>query len=142
MLLCVHSSFSIILNRKRKLVALLLLSYRWLVTVNVLWLFLTVPWVGLQCVNVVFPDHTHLLFGSFLIFRGLRTRIAKTPYSSKVFQDGGGEQYGLPVPSSGCTCEVMTVSYSSCTHLDQRTLLFLIVPFRCICHQKSMIRCN
>ena len=20
------------------------------------------PWVGLQCVDVVFPDHTHLLF--------------------------------------------------------------------------------
>ena len=27
---------------------------------NVLWLFLTVPWVGLQCVSVVFPDHTYL----------------------------------------------------------------------------------
>ena len=24
--------------------------------------FLTVPWVGLQCVSVVFADHTHLLF--------------------------------------------------------------------------------
>ena len=24
--------------------------------------FLTVPWVGLRCVIVVFPDHTHLLF--------------------------------------------------------------------------------
>ena len=31
-------------------------------TVSVLWLFLMVPWVGLQCVIVVFPDHTHLLF--------------------------------------------------------------------------------
>ena len=30
--------------------------------VGVLWPFLTVPWVGLQCVIVVFPDHTHLLF--------------------------------------------------------------------------------
>ena len=30
-------------------------------TVNVLWLFLTVPLVvGLQCVIVVFSDHTHL----------------------------------------------------------------------------------
>ena len=29
---------------------------------NVLWLFLTVPWVDLQCVIVVFPGHTHLLF--------------------------------------------------------------------------------
>ena len=61
-LLCVHSSFAIILQGKRKLVALLLLSYRCIVTINVLWLFLKVPWVGLQCVIVVFPDHTHLLF--------------------------------------------------------------------------------
>ena len=61
-LLCVHSSFAIILRRKRKLVALLFLFYRCIVTINVLWLFFTVPWVGLQCVIVVFPDHTHLLF--------------------------------------------------------------------------------
>ena len=33
-----------------------------LVTVTVLWLFLGVPWAGLQRVIVVFPDHTHLLF--------------------------------------------------------------------------------
>ena len=33
-----------------------LLSYRCIVTINVLWHFLTVPWVGLQCVIVVFPD--------------------------------------------------------------------------------------
>ena len=37
-LLCVHSSFAIILKRKRKLVALILLSYRFIVTLNVLWL--------------------------------------------------------------------------------------------------------
>ena len=61
-ILCVHSNFAIILKRKRKPVALLLLSYRCIVTINVLWLFLTVPWVGLQCVVVVVPDHTHLLF--------------------------------------------------------------------------------
>ena len=56
---CAHSSFAIILKRKRKLVALILLSYRCIVTIHVLWLSLTVPWVGLQCVIVVFPDHTH-----------------------------------------------------------------------------------
>ena len=39
-LLNIHSSFAIILKRKIKLVAWLLLSYRCLVTVNVLWLFL------------------------------------------------------------------------------------------------------
>ena len=60
-LICVHSSFAIILNRKRKLVALLLLSYGCNVTVNNLWLFLVVPRVGLHCLNVVFPAHTHIL---------------------------------------------------------------------------------
>ena len=63
--LCVHSSFAIILKRKRKLVALLLLSHICSVTINVLWLFLIVPWVGLQYVVVLFPDHTHLLFVHF-----------------------------------------------------------------------------
>ena len=52
-LLCVHSSFAIVLKRKRKLVALLLLSYRCIVTINVRWLFLTVPWIVLQCVIVI-----------------------------------------------------------------------------------------
>ena len=37
----VHSNFAIILNGKRKLVALLLLSYKCIVTINGLWLFLT-----------------------------------------------------------------------------------------------------
>ena len=61
-LLCVHSSFAIILKKKRKLVALLLVSHKCIVTIHFLRLFLTVPWVGLQCVIVVFPNHTHLVF--------------------------------------------------------------------------------
>ena len=61
-LLCVDSSFAIILKRNRKLVVLLLLSYRCIVTINVLWLFVKVPWVGLQCAIKVFPNLTHLLF--------------------------------------------------------------------------------
>ena len=28
----------------------------------VMWLFLEVPWVCLQCVIMLFPDHSHLLF--------------------------------------------------------------------------------
>ena len=55
--LYVLSSFAIIFARKRELVALLLLSFRCLVNVNIPWLFLTVPWVGLQFVIVVFHDH-------------------------------------------------------------------------------------
>ena len=59
-LLCVHSSIEIILVRKRELFALLNLSSWCLVMVE--WLFLAVLWDCLQFVNLVFSDHTHLLF--------------------------------------------------------------------------------
>ena len=59
-LLYVQSSFAIILMGKRELVALLSLP-PWCLVI-VVWLFLTMPWVCLQFVIVVFPDHTHLLF--------------------------------------------------------------------------------
>ena len=49
-----HSSFTIFL-----MVSLLKMSSWCLVTV--LSLFLAVLWVGLQCVIVVLPNHTHLL---------------------------------------------------------------------------------
>ena len=62
---CVRSSFAIILKKKRKLVALLLLSYRFIVAINVLWLFLAVACVGLQCVIWYVLDHTHFLFYIF-----------------------------------------------------------------------------
>ena len=38
-----------------------------LVTVSVMWLFLTMPWVGLQCGIEVFPYHTHLCKVIFII---------------------------------------------------------------------------
>ena len=56
-LLRVNSIFAIILKRNRKLFTLLLMPYRCIVTINFLWLPLMVPWVGLQCVIVVCPDH-------------------------------------------------------------------------------------
>ena len=49
---------------KRKLVALPSLS-PWCLVI-VVWLFFGVPWVCLQFVIVIFPDHTHLLFWGFL----------------------------------------------------------------------------
>ena len=48
-------------EEERELVALLLLSLGCLVAVDILCLFLAVPWVGLGCVIVVFPYHTPLL---------------------------------------------------------------------------------
>ena len=56
----VPSIFAIILMGKREAVALLCMS-SWCLVI-VVWLFLAVPWVCLQFVIVVFPDHTHLLF--------------------------------------------------------------------------------
>ena len=61
-LLCVLSSFVIISLGKRKLIALLLLCSVGHVTVIVLDLFLTVPWVGLWYVIVAFLGQTQLLF--------------------------------------------------------------------------------
>ena len=60
-LLCVHSSFAIISIGKRERAGCFALSV-FLVGVIVVWLFLTMPWVCLQFVIVVFADHTHLLF--------------------------------------------------------------------------------
>ena len=60
MLLYVLSSIAIILMGKRELVALLRLSI-WCLVIDV-WLFITVPWVCLQFVIALFPDHTHFLF--------------------------------------------------------------------------------
>ena len=79
-LLCVYSSFAIILGRNRRLVALLLLSYICFVTMGFLWLFIMVPWVCLQCVIVVFPDHSHLLFVFWLCCRIYHTVILDDPY--------------------------------------------------------------
>ena len=80
-LLYVISSFAIIFTRNRELVALLLLSFGCLVTVNILWPFLTVPWVGLQCVIVVLPDHTQFLtimsFVGVWLYTGSIIRLVK-----------------------------------------------------------------
>ena len=73
-LLCVHSSFAIILKRKRKLVALLSLSYRCICYYKC---SVALPHGAVSCLQyviVVFPDHTQLLLvnlsnlasGSFL----------------------------------------------------------------------------
>ena len=60
MLLYASSSFAIILMGKREQVALLSLS-SWCLVI-VVWLFHVVQWVCLQFMNLVFPDHTRLLF--------------------------------------------------------------------------------
>ena len=66
-LLYVHSVFAIILMGKRELVALFSLS-SWCRDCCVA-LPSTVPWYCLQCVIVVFHDHTHLLFSKLDHYR-------------------------------------------------------------------------
>ena len=58
-ILC-SSDNTIILIGNRELIVILLLSSLYLVTVTDLCLFLTMPWVGLQCIIVVFSDPPHL----------------------------------------------------------------------------------
>ena len=48
--------------------------------VSDLWLILMVPWVILQCVIVVFPDHTHLRFSIL----GTMARKANSPIWQKL----------------------------------------------------------
>ena len=76
-LLYVQSSIAIILMGKRELVALPKLSSWCLVMVKLL--FLAVPWDCLRFVIVVFPDHTHLLFFLYQIYKlWAWTSIART----------------------------------------------------------------
>ena len=75
-------NFAIIFKRKRKLVASLLLSYRFIITINVLWVFLTVPWVGMQYVIVIFLDHTHFLFSIINTFEKKMVNIHLKKYRS------------------------------------------------------------
>ena len=65
-LLCVHSSIAIILMGKRELVALLNLS-SWCLVI-VVRLFIAVPWICLQFVIVVFPDHTTIQKTIYLFY--------------------------------------------------------------------------
>ena len=81
-LLCAHSGFAIILKRKRELVALQLLSYRYFDTMGVLWLFLAVLSVDLRCVIVVFPDRTHLLFNEDFENRGMPVLVCVVHYAT------------------------------------------------------------
>ena len=64
--LSVLSSFAIILIGRESW-----LLYFVFLNVSVLWLSLTMLWVGLRCVVVVFPDHTHFLtVSSFELQKG------------------------------------------------------------------------
>ena len=66
----------------------------------VVWLFLAVPWVSLQFVIVVFPDHTHLLLFIgpylFITFRGAtaykfnRLNVAPIAAANSEIEDEAG----------------------------------------------------
>ena len=97
-LLYVHSSFAIILMGKRKLFTLLGLS-SWCVVI-VVWLFLAVPWVCLQFVIVLFPDHTHLLFLlriSLASGQFVKMPITLEPYA--IFGSNFAYLFNLTLPS-------------------------------------------
>ena len=69
--LCAISSFAIIfMGGGGERIGCFTLPYWSLVAVIVLWFFLAMLLVGLQCVIVIFPFYTHLLFLSIDNFPG------------------------------------------------------------------------
>ena len=72
-------------------------------TVSVLWLFLTVPWVGLQCVIVAFPDHTHLLFIRTYISDSLASNVA-VPFKDYSQLESSLHLVANPKVDRGVTC--------------------------------------
>ena len=87
-LLYVPSNFAFILMGKRELVAMLNLS-SWCL-VSAVWLFLAMPWVCLQFVIVVFPDHKHLLFLNRV--RISTTTNFKISCHAAIFDNGSKQQ--------------------------------------------------
>ena len=61
-LLCVHSTvLCYYLEEEEKAGCFAIIVLQMYFIINIMWFFLMVRWVGLQCVIVVFPDYTHLL---------------------------------------------------------------------------------
>ena len=71
-------SFAIILVGNSWLITFTLSSWR-LVTVSVMWLFLTVPLVNLHYVIVVFPDILICLFKMLSVYKGLNAVMFVCP---------------------------------------------------------------
>ena len=74
--LCMLSSFAIILIGKKYAATLPCLPSWCLVSAIALWLFLVVPWVGLQGVIVVFLDHTYLKYNELCFVLNSLVRVA------------------------------------------------------------------
>ena len=55
-------------------------------TVSVLWLFLTVPWVALQCLIVVFTDYTHFPFKKTEIMETSKESLFQATCMYDIFQ--------------------------------------------------------
>ena len=113
-LLYASSSFAIILMGKRDLVALLSLS-SWCLVI-VVWLFLLVPWVCLQFVIVVFPDHTHLLFW---------TLVCNSPqtYDGRCYKVNF--HYSAVTVVKVCSLVIGCATIYSCTHTCAFVHLFM-----------------
>ena len=54
-------------------------------TVGVLWLFVMVLWIDLQCVSVVFPDHTHFLTLLSSDVSVMETNVSQSPPFLKAY---------------------------------------------------------
>ena len=81
----VHYFVSNHLDREEKADCSTLFVFKCLVKVIVLWLFLMVPWVGLQCVSEIFPDHTSLFLEQICV---LQVTIALSEVCTCLYLEG------------------------------------------------------
>ena len=125
-LLCVLSSFAVILKRKRELVAMLYIFLGISCYCKCSWaLFLTVSWVGLQCVIVVFPDHTRLLSDK------IRSKLFYTEYLLVLLKDFlcprhllWGGAYSITLVRTSVLPYVRNSVHPVCTKNGFRTISF------------------
>ena len=68
------------------LVALLSLSSCCLVNIIVQWRFLTVPWVGLQCVIVAFPNHTQHSISFLVLTCSVHNNLVEVCHMGRVVE--------------------------------------------------------
>ena len=128
-------------EEERELDALLSLS-SWCLML-VVWLFLSVPWVCLQFVKVIFPNHTHKLFGCHSCEQRWLWRVCTLAWSSlslrhsSKFLCGGSDGDWMPICAS-------SEGSGESAHLHRLNLAFVTVQnllcclkWRFVCYSRQ-----
>ena len=103
---------------QRELVALFSLS-SWCLVI-VVWLFLAMPWVCLQFVIVVFPDHTHLLFISQL-YMPYFLKDGKTKHIALLYRIFAHHSHPYPINMLQYECPHQNLGKELCAGMFKKT---------------------